>query len=185
MSSVSLSEDNVEKLTHAAALFMLGRGGHEEVTLIDSFLGQGIYCDEFLELIDSDPSSFAAAFLKVLRKFGLAFRNPESAVWWLIDHHTKQMLAADADAIKVFDRFIPELWFGDFNFRNQADPPGGFSHGVGEMFAIYWNYDDLRAQQPALAAHHVDAKLKEIVGAATKWQHAFGAIARERGRPGA
>jgi hypothetical protein len=137
----------LDALKYESANLLLDRMNDERVVqLIDELIAQGIYFDEFLEVLDK--SYYRPNFLEALNAslLKLEVTIPETvdqAVWILLEYHISKMASEDGNAFNGLEDFMRDVYW-NFDFGPHTKKYLGDSHGVENLIGLYWGYADLR-----------------------------------------
>ena len=116
---------------------------------VESLVDAGVYLEPFLPaLVERHPrlDDVRPAFLAALAHHAIAVPDKDAAIWELIEHHLRDVVATPSDALRQFGRFMDEEYW-----HCHLDMPArkhiGDSHGIERLLALYWSAGDLRERQ--------------------------------------
>ncbi|MCL4296767.1 MAG: hypothetical protein KJ077_13605 [Anaerolineae bacterium] len=171
-----------EKLELQAARYSFGQLSTQEMqNLVDGLLNEGIYADEFLNVIYPKYDTreiVGAAFEKSLKVLEIVVPNYEEAVWVILRYHISQIASKEIDALDGLKELITEV-YEEYNFHAKAKEYLGDSHGIEHLIGLYWSYDDTIKRPTEISINGkygeeaIEEVKKEIVIEAEKWVARF------------
>jgi len=149
---------------------------------VDTLLSEGVFCDEFLTVIDSDPPTLEEVlvpFQVYLRREGVALPDKDRAVWLILHHHIGQIAAGTVAPYGGLKCIINDVYW-DYDFQGQTKEFLGDSHGIQQLVGLYWGRDDLldRPTEVSCNGKYGEEALREhdqeVRKAAKVWMEEFG-----------
>jgi hypothetical protein len=173
-----LDDTTCRTLRYVAARFFLGRiTAGEALRTIETWMNKGIWRDEFLAVLDSEPilREVSYPFERCLDALGVKVISIEQAVFLIVDHHTHEIATA------IQPPWLSDLFDRDLEGVRSCDPwhrrllEGIDARALWDLHkkSDYFLFDDdddwpsIDARYKALAAHQ-----SSIMDEAMRWQTA-------------
>jgi hypothetical protein len=148
--------------------------------LIEGLLSQGIYADEFLDVVEPEAATrevVGPAFEKALIALGITVPSYEEAVWNILRRHISQIADGQTDALDGLKALIDEVYWS-YDFHSKANQYLGDSHGIERLIGLYWEYDEFTPTGIDPEHHNHERRIifaieREVVAEAKKWVKRF------------
>jgi len=138
--------DILDALRYESARLLMGNMDDEKVTkLIDELTRQGVYFDEFLDVLERPyyRPDFLKALTASLARLGIEMpKNQDQAVWVLLTQSIFVMSSDKCDAAYAMSRLMADVYW-NYDFSKLTKNYVGDSHGIEHLIGLYWDYDDL------------------------------------------
>jgi hypothetical protein len=133
-------------LQYIAARMAFDKVDAQEIrTAVDRLIEDGVYSDDFLAIIDSNPPTLTdvlAPFRTYLHRTGILFPDKEAAVWQIIRHHVARIVDGTTSPFEGLELLIADVYW-DYDFHKPTTKFLGDSHGIEHLFGLYWGHDDM------------------------------------------
>lgn len=118
----------------------------EAKSIINDVVDKGTYLDSFLYVLGPQRPQMddvLPALLAAFDNFGVVVPDKEQAVWRIIDHHCRVIVAGAVNPLVELSKLIRgDLW--DYDLHKPTKKYLGDSHGIELLIGLYWGADDLR-----------------------------------------
>ncbi len=111
------------------------------IKYVDDQLVNGIYLDEYLEILDLNPKSWtqiSELFERSLKVSGHKIPSLEEAVMLLIEHHMRLIASGNCEPSMQFGKLLSEI--EKYNYHNKTKDYVGDNIGIHKMYG--WYYED-------------------------------------------
>lgn len=157
-------------LEYFAARIANGTVNADEIkSIVDSLLVDGIYADEFIDIMESKPARIDDVFppfIAFLQKEGIPIPTKDQALWQIIGHHLHRIASGAADPIAELRALTCEI---------DEEEIVGDTYGVEHLFGLYWycHYDYLTDRQRVLTSEESHNLEIEILHYSENWMKSF------------
>ena len=169
-------------LQYIAMRMAFGKVDADEIqSTVDTLLKDGVYSDNFIDIIDSKPARLADVlplFREYLESEGISVPSQEDGVWQIIAYHLSRIASGQVDPLSELEILISEVYW-DYDFHSVTTKYIGDSHGIEQLVGFYWGYDDMQDRLEDLSCNgkHGEAGVremkKEIVKCSEEWMKRF------------
>jgi hypothetical protein len=187
----NISDGMNERLRYLAAKFGLGILDPDSIQgAIDNLMDEGIYHDDFLEVMDLKAprmDQVIQPFLRTLKRLGIEAPEKEEAVWLLIDHHTSRIAMQKVEAIEGLKQLKTDIYKG-YNLQTLTKKYVGDSHGIEHLIGLYWGYQEMLERPNEVTyggmtgSEGIEKIECEIVLEAKRWKKKYSPSLGSKGR---
>lgn len=151
--------------------------------LIDSLMNEGLYYDEFLDIIDTkyedSSEDFIPIFESLLKILEIEIpENKDEAVWLILKKEIGNIADQNIDPIKGLQYIMDNIYY-KYDFHSQTKKYLGDSHGISKLIGLYWGYDDMLCSPQYVSCNGKYGKeairemKNEIIKAANDWASTY------------
>lgn len=111
------------------------------IKYVDDQLTNGIYLEEYLEILDINPKGWtqiSETFERSLKVSGYTIPSLEEAVMQLIEHHMRLIASGNCEPSLQFGKLLSEI--ERYNYCNKTKDFVGDNIGIHKMYS--WYYED-------------------------------------------
>ncbi len=137
----SLNINTLSQLQFLVAIYNLGMINASEVaSIIDQLMNEGIYLDDFLDVIYANPLRYNDAILvleKTIAHFNITIPDKEKSTRIIITHYINIIANHSSDPFSLFSNLITDIHSVPFTGIEQ-------SYELYPLLCLYWEYEDIR-----------------------------------------